>query len=59
MAQSLWKMDSRLSFKHVVTMFKERAWPNDKSPLHQGLQARITLEQLLVVFVEYTLWILQ
>jgi hypothetical protein len=40
-------------------MFKERAWPNDKSPLHQGLQARITLEQLLIVFVEYTLWILQ
>jgi hypothetical protein len=59
MAQSLWKMDSRLSFKHVVTMFKERAWANDKSSLHQGLQARITLEQLLVVFVEYTLWILQ
>jgi hypothetical protein len=40
-------------------MFKERAWANDKSSLHQGLQARITLEQLLVVFVEYTLWILQ
>ncbi len=58
-AQSLWKMQRRMSCKHGITLVIERAWPTAKCSLHQGLQARITLDQLLIVFVEHTLWKLQ
>jgi hypothetical protein len=52
-------MQSRPSSKHGISLVTRKAWPNNKSSLHQGLEARVTLDQLLIVFVQYTLWKLQ